>query len=161
MGLETTSTSELLASYREVLAELRRREIVRTGNAPTGDYAETLVKVAFNGELAPNSEKSWDVLTPEGEKLQVKSRLLDDPSRSKQRQLSPIRSWGFDHLVAVLFESSYRVWRAAMIPTELIRGSGRHSDWVNGQLIIARDSLLDHPQARDISDLLRRTARGL
>lgn len=161
MGLETTSTSELLASYREVLAELRRREIVRTGNAPTGDYAETLVKVAFNGELAPNSEKSWDVLTPDGEKLQVKSRLLDDPTKSKQRQLSPIRSWGFDYLAIVLFDSTYRVWRAAKAPADLVRGTGTHSEWVNGELIIARDSLLDHPQAEDLTDLLRRTADSL
>lgn len=161
MGLETTSTSELLASYREVLAELRRREIVRTGNAPTGDYAETLVKVAFNGELAPNSEKSWDVLTPEGEKLQVKSRLLDDPTKSKQRQLSPIRSWGFDYLAIVLFDSTYRVWRAVKVPADLVRGTGTHSEWVNGELIIARDSLLDHPQAEDLTELLRRTADSL
>lgn len=161
MGLETTSTSQLLASYREVLAELRRREIVRTGNAPTGDYAETLVKVAFSGELAPNSEKSWDVLTPEGEKLQVKSRLLDDPTRSKQRQLSPIRSWGFDSLVIVLFDSTYQVWRAAKVPADLVRGTGTHSDWVNGELIVARDSLLDHPRANDISTLLRQTAASL
>jgi len=161
MGFETTSTSELLASYREVLAELRRREIVRTGNAPTGDYAETLVKVAFNGELAPNSEKSWDVVTPEGEKLQVKSRLLDDPTKSKQRQLSPIRSWGFDYLAIVLFDSTYRVWRAAKVPADLVRGTGTHSEWVNGELIIARDSLLEHAQAEDLTDLLRETAESL
>lgn len=161
MDFRGAPTSELLSSYREVLAELRRREIVRTGNAPTGDYAETLVKVAFNGELAPNSEKSWDVLTPLGEKLQVKSRLLDDPTKSKQRQLSPIRSWGFDYLAIVLFDSTYRVWRAVKIPADLVRGTGTHSDWVNGELIIARDSLLDHPQAEDLTGLLRKTADSL
>lgn len=52
MDFKRASTSELLSSYREALAELRRREIVCTGNAPTGDYAETLIKVAFKGELA-------------------------------------------------------------------------------------------------------------
>ena len=161
MDFTGAPTSELLSSYREVLAELRRREIVRTGNAPTGDYAETLVKVAFRGELAPNSEKSWDVLTPLGEKLQVKSRLLDDPTKSKQRQLSPIRSWGFDYLAIVLFDSTYRVWRAVKIPADLVRGTGTHSDWVNGELIIARDSLLEHPQAEDLTGLLRKTADAL
>lgn len=33
MDLTALPTSELLSPYREVLAELRRREIVRTGNA--------------------------------------------------------------------------------------------------------------------------------
>ena len=157
----TASTSELFVSYRAVLAELRRREIVRTGNAPTGDYAETLVKVAFEGKLAPNSEKSWDVLTPQGEKLQVKSRLLDDPTKSKQRQLSPIRSWGFDSLVIVLFDRTYLVWRSVKIPTELVRGTGRQSEWVNGELIVARDSLLNHPEAEDLTALLRGVAASL
>lgn len=162
MNFESVSTSELLGHYyRGVLAELKRREIVRTGNAPTGDYAETLVKVAFSGELAPNSEKSWDVLAPDGQKLQVKSRLLDDPSKSRQRQLSTIRSWGFDSLVIVLFDSTYMVWRAAKIPVDLIRGTGTHSDWVNGDLIIARDSLLDHSQVEDVTGLLRTTADSL
>ena len=161
MDFTTLPTSELLSSYREVLAELRRREIVRTGNAPTGDYAETLVKVAFGGELAPNSEKSWDVLTPDGEKLQVKSRLLDDPTRSKQRQLSPIRSWGFDFLVIVLFDSTYRVWKAVKVPASLVRGTGTHSDWVNGELIVARDSLLNHAEAEDLTNVLRATADSL
>ncbi len=161
MDVTTVSTSELLSSYREVLAELRRREIVRTGNAPTGDYAETLVKVAFSGELAPNSEKSWDVRTPDEEKIQVKSRLLDDPTKSKQRQLSPIRSWGFDSLVIVLFDSTYRVWKAVKVPADLVRGTGTHSDWVNGELIIARDSLLSHDKAQDVTELLRTTAASL
>jgi hypothetical protein len=120
-----------------------------------------LVKVAFSGELATNSEKSWDVLTPDGQKLQVKSRLLDDPSKSKQRQLSPIRSWSFDSLVIVLFDTTYAVWRAVKIPADLIRGTGTHSDWVNGELIIARDSLLDHPSAENVTDALRNTAASL
>ncbi len=161
MDVECLSTSELLSSYRAVLAELRRREIVRTGNAPTGDYAETLVKVAFKGELAPNSEKSWDIQTPDGQKLQVKSRLLDDPRRTKQRQLSPIRSWEFDSLVIILFDSTYAVWRAVKIPAGLIRGTGTQSDWVNGELIVARDSLLNHEQALELTLLLRQTAASL
>jgi hypothetical protein len=161
VNFESLSTSDLLSSYRGVLAELRRREIVRTGNAPTGDYAETLVKVAYGGELAPNSEKSWDVLTPDGQKLQVKSRLLDDPTKSKQRQLSPIRSWSFDSLVIVLFDSTYRVWRGAKVPAALVRGTGTHSDWVNGELIIARDSLLLHRSAEDITRRLQETAAAL
>jgi hypothetical protein len=161
MDWETTSTAELFRSYRAVLAELRRREIVRTGNAPTGDYAETLVCVAFSGKLAPNSEKSWDVITPDKQRLQVKSRLLDDPSRAKQRQLSAVRSWAFDSLIIVLFDSQYIVWRAVEIPVKSIRKMGTHSDWVNGELIIARDSLLNHSVARDLTARLRKVAKGL
>jgi hypothetical protein len=46
---EKLPTKDLFGAYRSILAELRRRGVVRTGNAPTGDFAETLVKVAVNG----------------------------------------------------------------------------------------------------------------
>ncbi len=38
---------ELLAGYARSLAELRRRGVVRSANAPAGDYAEWLVKTAL------------------------------------------------------------------------------------------------------------------
>ncbi|WP_460707211.1 hypothetical protein [Myceligenerans halotolerans] len=41
--IERESTSRLLAAYAEILAELRRRGVVRSANAPAGDLAETLV----------------------------------------------------------------------------------------------------------------------
>ena len=43
--------------------------MIRTENAPVGDYAEYLVARALGGQLAPNSEKSWDVVGSDGEKL--------------------------------------------------------------------------------------------
>ena len=44
---------ELLALSRSVLAELRRRGVIRTSNAPTGDYAEWLAAQATGGQLEP------------------------------------------------------------------------------------------------------------
>jgi hypothetical protein len=78
-ALAKLSTGQLLALSRLILAELRHREVIRSGNAPTGDYAELLVRVATGGELAPASQKSWDVQTPAGETLQVKARVVTDP----------------------------------------------------------------------------------
>jgi hypothetical protein len=48
--------------YRAILRELRSRGVIRTDNAPVGDYAEYLVATTLGGQLAPNSEKAWDVL---------------------------------------------------------------------------------------------------
>jgi hypothetical protein len=44
--LALLSTGKLLALSRLILAELRHREVIRSGNAPAGDYAELLVRVA-------------------------------------------------------------------------------------------------------------------
>jgi hypothetical protein len=65
-SLGELAVGELLSVSRRVLAELRRRGVIRSGNAPPGDYAELLVQRATDGELAPNSQRSWDVLTPRG-----------------------------------------------------------------------------------------------
>jgi hypothetical protein len=82
------SIGQLLSLSRAILAELRRRGVIRTGNAPAGDYAALLVQRATRGELAPNSQKSWDVRAPDGERLQVKARVVTDPRIRGERQLS-------------------------------------------------------------------------
>lgn len=61
---ERLTNAELLEHSGRALGELRRRGVVRTANAPAGDLAERLVADAMRGELAPNSQKSWDVIAP-------------------------------------------------------------------------------------------------
>src|SRR5437773_1504497 len=90
------TVGELLSCSRAILAELRRRGVIRSGNAPAGDYAELLVQRATDGDLAPNSQRSWDVETPQGERLQVKARVVTNPRITGERQLSVFRSWDFD-----------------------------------------------------------------
>ena len=62
--LTKASLAELFASYSAVLGELKRREIVRTENAPAGDYAEYLVCKTLAGTLAPSSKRSFDLTAP-------------------------------------------------------------------------------------------------
>jgi hypothetical protein len=157
MNLAELSTGELLALSRAILAELRKRGVIRTGNAPAGDYAELLVRVATDGELAPNSQRSWDVRTPAGERLQVKARVVTNPVSAGERQLSVFRSWDFDAAVIVLFDNEFRVWRAARLPVETLRDHARFVEHVRGHRIIARDELLD--AGEDWTELLRAAAR--
>lgn len=154
--LERLSTGGLLALSRLILAELRRREVIRSGNAPTGDYAELLVRVATGGELAPASQKSWDVTTPAGETLQVKARVVTDPSRAGERQLSVFRSWSFDAGVIVLFDDKFVVWRATKLDVETLQGASRFVEHVKGYRVIANDALLD--RGEDWTDALRKAA---
>ena len=151
-------TGELLALSRAILAELRRG-VIRTGNAPAGDYAELLVCVATGGELAPNSQASWDVLTPEPrpERLQVKARVVTNPKAAGQRQLSVVRSWDFEAAVIVLFDDEFIVWRAARLPVETLREVARFVGHVSGYRIMARDELLD--AGEDWTSRLREAAR--
>lgn len=111
----------LLQMYARILTELVERGVTRTRNAPVGDIAEFLVCSAYNGELAPPSEKSWDVLGPDGRKIQVKSRLVVSGAKGTQ-QYSPFRSWDFDVCVFVTFDAStYDVLQALEVLSQDIQ----------------------------------------
>jgi hypothetical protein len=148
------TTGELLSLSRRILAELRERQVIRTGNAPAGDYAELLVQQATGGELAPNAQSSWDVLTPARKRLQVKARVVTDPRTRSERQLSVIRSWRFHAAVIVLFDDDFRVWRAALLPLRIIYAAGRFREYVRGTVVFATDDLLD--RGEDWTSILRK-----
>ena len=161
--LSTLSESGLFSLYRAILAELKSRDLIRTENAPAGDYAEYLVATALGGQLATNSEKSWDVLGEDGEKLQVKARVVSDPPQPGQLQLSPFRSFGFDSAVIVLLSATdYAVSRASKVPRHVVESSAVYRQHVNGKVLFARPEIMQHPDATDLTTTLReaQTSRG-
>lgn len=142
MNLTKMSIGELLGLSRKVLAELRKRGVLRAANAPTGDYAEWLVQRATGGRLEPNSKSSWDLETADGERLQVKARVVVNPRDRGQRQLSPFRSWDFNAAVIVLFDDEFEVWKAAWLSVAKLKQCARYAKHVNGNLVFATDELL-------------------
>jgi hypothetical protein len=145
--LDALSVEELMRLSRDALSELRKRGIVRTGNAPAGDYAEWLVVNVTGGELAANSTKSHDVVTPSGERLQVKCRVVTDTAKRSERQLSPFRSWDCDAVVIVLFDERFSVRRMALLPTEVVKSAARWQEHVRGWIVFATDTLLANDAA--------------
>jgi hypothetical protein len=136
---------------REPLLELKARGIVRTLNAPAGDYAEWLVAQTVGGALTPNSTKSYDVLVePSGERIQVKCRVVVHPHRRSERQLSPFRSWDFDSVVVVLFDEAFGVRRMTKLPRDVVQAAARTQAHVNGDVVFATDVLLDHVRAVEL-----------
>jgi hypothetical protein len=149
--LETAPPRELLATYESILAELRRRNVVRTNDAPAGQYAEWLAQRVFGGELANNSVKSYDLLTTSFGKVQVKARVLRKGSAA-ERQLSPFRSFEFDHALVILFDRSYAVHRAALLPMQTVLDNTVESKHVNGRIMFARESLMK--QGINVTELM-------
>jgi hypothetical protein len=159
--LSTLTETGLFSLYRAILRELKSRGVIRTENAPVGDYAEYLVATALGGQLAPNSEKSWDVLGKGGEKLQVKARVVTDPAGSGQLQLSAFRSFDFDFAVIVLLSAAdYAVSRASKVPRAVVESSAIYRRHVNGKVLFARPEIMDHPDATDITAILRAAQTG-
>lgn len=126
-----------------------------------GDYAEYLVVTALGGKLATNSEKSWDVLSDDGERLQVKARVVSNPAKPGQLQLSPFRSFNFDSAVIVLLSASdYVVSQASKVPSHVVESFAKYRPHVNGNVLFARPEIMGHPDATDLTATLRAAQTG-
>jgi uncharacterized protein DUF6998 len=103
----TRSKRELLSDWVAIMRQLRVLEVIRTNNNPIGDIAEAIVCDHYKGERASFSQKGWDVRTPGGELIQVKSRRKTPDSNPTV--LSPISGDEYDSLVVVIFNEDFQV----------------------------------------------------
>ena len=155
--LGSHSTHELLHLYARLLRELVERGVIRTLNAPAGDLAETLVARAYGGELAPNSEKSWDIRAADGRRLQVKGRVIAARAQTKPVQFSVFRSWDFDAAVFVVFAAeTYDIVGGFEIPVAEIQSRATSVSWVGGERFTPSVAVLRAtPGVVDITDRLQ------
>jgi hypothetical protein len=152
MDLTGLSVSELLELSRATLRELLRRGMIRSDNAPVGDYAEYLVRLWCRGDQAPPSEKSWDIRHPDGRRLQVKARFVSAPPKRGQNELSVIRSFDFDALIAVLFsDRDFSVLRVVELPVAIVRELAVRAEHVNGWRLRLTPGVLGRAELRDLT----------
>lgn len=149
------SIRQLLTLYSRILTELIRRGVIRSRNAPAGDLAESVVAKAYQGHLAPQSEKSWDVRAADGTLLQVKCRVIEPGSR-RTAVYSPFRSWSFDACVFVILDSvTYEVEQAVEVPVEQVKAAARESSWVAGHRVTLSQVRAGFHGAVDVTDRVR------
>lgn len=150
------SDLKLMQLYGAVIEELRARNIVRTGNAPLGDYAEHLFAKAFGWTLEGNSTAGYDATDGAGLFFQIKARRLR-VNTPGERQLSVLRALPnakFDVLAAVLFDRQFGVSRAALIPYHVVLGRAVYIARVNGWRLILDDAVWLEPGVRDVTAAL-------
>ena len=148
--LQGASELELLVTHESILAELRRRGVVRTNDAPLGQWAEGLAHRKLGGTLEPNSKKGFDLVTLEGRKIQVKARLVRDVKKRSERLLSVFRSFDFDDCLVLLFDQKYEVRNAVLLSAKVVAERARMSKHVNGHLLFATDAILQ--LGKDVKD---------
>lgn len=130
--LEEYSTPALLKQYADILAELRARGVIRTANAPVGDYAEYLAQRVYGGTLENNSVKSHDLLSATSQRIQVKARAVGKANK-RTTKFSTFRSFQFDLACLLLFDArTYDLIWARELSPDVVRSLARHSDHVNG-----------------------------
>ena len=137
------TVQDLLQLHGRIIDELRARDVVRTGNAPLGDYAEWLFSKAYSWQLERNSSAGHDAVDTARSRYQIKARRLARAGRGT-RQLSVLRNLDdgkFDMLAAVLFAADYSVFRAALIPIAIVRERSTKVPHVNGWRFLLDDAV--------------------
>lgn len=145
------SVLDLLRTQSETLDQLKSLGVIRTDNAPVGDYAEWLISRFYEGELLPRSSKGVDVLTSDGRKIQVKARTTDR-SMKKALQSSAIRDWDFTEMVVILFDRlDYSIIQASLVPIRTVQELVKYSKHDNKSFISDLRKLQNHPGVQDIT----------
>jgi len=135
--------SELLATYSELMEELRQRNIIRTSNNPVADYAEKVAVERLSLKQVGKEEKGFDAVDAQGYRYQIKGRRITKHNSS--RQLSVIRNLNerlFDYLIAVIFGEFFEVKEIWKIPYEFVKKHGRLSEHQNGHIFYAKPEIL-------------------
>lgn len=151
------TTTELLATHSAVLNELQHRNVIRSKNNPTGDYAEWLVSTKLGFTLESNSAKGFDATDLQGRRYQIKGRRVTPENKSTQ--LGVIRNLDgkdFDFLVGVIFDETWQVCYAAKIPYQTVHLLATFRPHINGHIMHLRATIFDMPDVEDISHELRR-----
>jgi hypothetical protein len=155
--LSKLSPSQLLVLHADLSDELRDRGVTRSSNNPLGDYAEHLFCKAFEWRQENNAVKAFDAIDQSTNlKYQIKARrlTLQNPSR----QLSAIRNLdmkGFDILAAALFDRSYQVLRAALIPHEIVLSNAKYVKHSNSWRFMLHDKIWTEQGVADVTEQLR------
>lgn len=130
IDLTVLSVRDLLQLDAAVIAELRRRKLVRTNNKPLGDIAEAIVCAARGGVLEPNSTRSHDITTSHGDRVQVKA--MGVRSAGLAGKFGAFRSSGFTTAVFLAFGPDFGLIEAWEIPSAAIE-EARFSAHINGR----------------------------
>lgn len=140
MDLDNLSPEELLALHASIANRLRVLGVSRSANNPVADYAEWLCANRLGLTLVRNSMAGFDATDPAGQRYEIKARRRTPVSTPTH--LSPIRGLPaqlFDFLLAVIFNETYAVERAVLLPFRAVSTLARYRKHVNGSYLYLRD----------------------
>lgn len=137
------SDQQMLHLYRDLMEELRERQLIRTSNNPVADYAESVAVEALRFTRAPKEAKGFDATDDRGIKYQVKGRRITRHNNS--RQLGVIRYLDeklFSFVLAVIFDEDFSVKEIWKIPYKFVKENSKYSSLQNGHIFNANPNLL-------------------
>ena len=159
LALRNETTESLLRLYSELPKELSRRGLLRSNNNPANDYSEAIAIRALGLTLAGKSQKGHDATDAGGLRYQIKSRRLTSPNGSRELGIfRDFESRPFDRLVGVLFDVHFRVFRACVVPFEVVKSRVAFNEYTNGHKYHLRDEVWSKPGVVDVTALFIATS---
>ena len=148
--LREMSEVELLQTDSKIIAELRRRDVVKTLNNPVAGYTEWLVCNHLKLHVEENSRAGFDAKDPqEGVRYEIKGTH----ATRKSVQFSAIRNLEghlFDFLIAVAFNEDYSIRFAVKIPHKVVLKLARFQSHVNAHILRLTDDDVEQDGVEDI-----------
>lgn len=147
-AFDALTDEQVLATWADVMRELRRRHIIRSANGPVADWAELVAERRLGLKLMGKAQRGYDALDPAGLQVQIKGRRITPENPS--RQLGAIRgldTGGFDYLVAVIFGEALEVREMWKLPIDLVRKHAKFRQYVNAHILMLQGAVLKDPRA--------------
>ncbi|SRR5258706_6250465 len=156
LNLENLATIELMRGYAAILDELRKRGVVRTNNAPIGDYTEHLVAKTLGLTLENNSRAGYDAVDLSGIRYQIKSRKISKSHPTMQLgAIRNLEAHSFDFLIAVLFQADFSIMDVVKIPYEIVGIYGVYREYTNSHSLHLREEIMKHNHVENITHMFR------
>jgi hypothetical protein len=161
LDLRTNSAEALLELHYRVLDELKARGLIRNASAPIGEYAELLFCQAFKWTQAErNSNWGWDAKDDAGSRFQIKSRRMVGQGSRQLGAMRNLQHRPFDHLAAVLFSRDLTIFRAAIIPLDVVHSLSVHDTYTNSYKLMLTDEVWNIPSVKDVTIQLSIAAKS-
>jgi hypothetical protein len=125
--LSSATVGDLLIHYKGILAELTRRRLVRTKNAPVGDLADKCAAEVYRGTLEPTAHAAFALTAQDGRRVQVRCRHWSE-TYPLSRRFSTIASLEFDVCLFLLVDGDNVLQASEWLPED-IREKGQ---WLKG-----------------------------
>ncbi len=151
-------TLELLRLHANLMDELQARGVLRTMNNPVAGYAEYLTCKALSLTPSPNSEKGFDAFGMDGSKYEIKSRRITLTSKpTRFSAIRDIEGHHFDFLIALIFESDFRVKLAMQLPYDLVMKKAKFQAHTNAWILPVRESSWNDSSAINLTSKFAET----
>lgn len=125
-------------------------KILPTRNV-VGEIGELLAMAYLKGTKETNL-KSFDILGKDGLKYQVKTRQLD---KMRSTPLNVIRSWDFDKLIVIIFNTKGLVSNAIVMDALIVKKKyAKKNTYQNGFVVTASTKFFSDESALNITSSL-------